>query len=186
MQGYYKQPDATRQAIDVEGWFHTGDIGDIDAEGFLRITDRKKELIVTAGGKNIAPQPIQNLAKQSRYVLEAVLIGDKRAFPILLIVPAFDLLERWATSKQLKWQTREQLIALPEVQALFDEEVMRKLEGLARYETPKKIVLLEREFDLNQGEITPKLSVRRRIVEEHFRDKIEGAYAEKEPAATRS
>lgn len=186
MQGYYKQPEATREVIDAEGWFHTGDIGDIDADGFLRITDRKKELIVTAGGKNIAPQPIQNLAKQSRYVGEAVLIGDKRAFPILLIVPSFELLERWAHSKQLHWDTRQQLVALPEVQALFDEEVMRKLEGLARYETPKKIVLLEREFDLNQGEVTPKLSVRRRVVEEHFRDKIEDAYADKEAAAARS
>ncbi|HET9439012.1 MAG TPA: long-chain fatty acid--CoA ligase [Longimicrobiales bacterium] len=183
MQGYYKNPDATREVIDAEGWFHTGDIGDIDNDGFLRITDRKKELIVTAGGKNIAPQPIQNLAKQSRYVGEAVLIGDKRPFPILLIVPAFDLLERWGRSRQLRWDTRADLVALPEVEALYQEEVMRKLEGLARYESPKKIVLLEREFDLNAGEITPKLSVRRRVVEEHFRAQIESAYADKDIAA---
>ena len=180
MQGYYKNPAATREVIDAEGWFHTGDIGDIDADGFLRITDRKKELIVTAGGKNIAPQPIQNLAKQSRYVGEALLIGDKRPFPVLLVVPAFDLLERWAHSHQLKWQSRAELIGLPEVQALYQEEVLRKLSELARYETPKKIILLEREFDLNQGEVTPKLSVRRRVVEEHFRAQIERAYAESE------
>ncbi|HEY0672832.1 MAG TPA: long-chain fatty acid--CoA ligase [Longimicrobiales bacterium] len=184
MQGYYKNPEATRDVIDAEGWFHTGDIGDIDHDGFLRITDRKKELIVTAGGKNIAPQPIQNLAKQSRYVAEAVLIGDKRPFPILLIVPAFDLLERWGHSRQLRWDTRADLVALPEVQALYQEEIMRKLEGLARYESPKKIVVLEREFDLNAGEITPKLSVRRRVVEEHFRAQIESAYADKETAAS--
>jgi long-chain acyl-CoA synthetase len=182
MQGYFNNPAATREAIDAEGWFHTGDIGDIDADGFLRITDRKKELIVTAGGKNIAPQPIQNLAKQSRYVGEAVLIGDKRPFPVLLIVPAFELLERWAQSRQLKWQTREELVRLSEVQALYEEEVLRKLEGLARYEAPKKIILLPREFDLNRGEITPKLSVRRRVVEEAFREQIENAYADKETA----
>ncbi len=180
MQGYYKNQAATREVIDAEGWFHTGDIGDIDADGFLRITDRKKELIVTAGGKNIAPQPIQNLAKQSRYVGEAVLIGDKRPFPILLVIPAFDLLKRWANSQQLKYSDQSQLVALPEVQALYQEEVMRKLSGLARYETPKKIILLERELDLNAGEITPKLSVRRRVVEDHFRDRIENAYADGE------
>ena len=178
MLGYYKNQAATREIIDAEGWFHTGDIGDIDTDGFLRITDRKKELIVTAGGKNIAPQPIQNRAKQSRYVMEAVLIGDKRPFPILLVVPAFELLERWAGSRQLKYADRAQLVGLPEVQALFDEEVTRHLSDLARYETPKKIIVLERELDLNQGEITPKLSVRRRVVEEHFRDRIEGAYAD--------
>ena len=182
MQGYYKNPAATREVIDAEGWFHTGDIGDIDADGFLRITDRKKELIVTAGGKNIAPQPIQNLAKQSRYVAEALLIGDKRPFPVLLVVPAFELLERWAHSRQLKWQTRAELIGLSEVQALYQEEVLRKLSALARFETPKKIILLEREFDLDQGEITPKLSVRRRVVEEHFHAQIERAYAEGERA----
>lgn len=178
MLGYYKNPTATREVIDAEGWFHTGDIGDIDADGFLRITDRKKELIVTAGGKNIAPQPIQNRAKQSRYVGEAVLIGDKRPFPILLVIPAFDLLERWAHSHHLKFANRAQLVALPEVQALYEEEVLRKLDDLARYETPKKIIVLERELDLNEGEITPKLSVRRRVVEDHFRALIESAYAD--------
>jgi long-chain acyl-CoA synthetase len=109
---------------------------------------------------------------------EALLIGDKRPFPVLLVVPAFELLERWAQSRQLKWSTRGELIALPEVAALYQEEVMRKLGGLARFETPKKIILLEREFSLDQGEVTPKLSVRRRVVEEHFRAQIERAYAD--------
>ena len=180
MKGYYKNDAATAEVIDAEGWFHTGDIGDIDADGFLRITDRKKELIVTAGGKNIAPQPIQNRAKQSRYVAEAVMIGDKRPFPIMLIVPSFELLEKWASSKQVQWKTREELVAHPEVQALYHDEVMRKLDDLARFETPKKVIVLPREFDLDKGEITPKLSVRRRVVEEHFKQQIEGAYAEKD------
>jgi long-chain acyl-CoA synthetase len=183
MRGYYKNDAATKEIIDAEGWFHTGDIGDVDADGFLSITDRKKELIVTAGGKNIAPQPIQNLAKQSRYVGEAVLIGDKRPFPVLLVVPAFTLLERWAKSHQLNYQTHEQLVNLPEVATLYEEEVLHRLDGLARYETPKKLIILPREFDLNAGEITPKLSVRRKVVEEHFRDRIEAAYAAKEAPA---
>jgi long-chain acyl-CoA synthetase len=178
MPGYYKNPEATREVIDAEGWFHTGDIGDIDGDGFLRITDRKKELIVTAGGKNIAPQPIQNRAKQSRYVGEAVLIGDKRKYTVLLVIPAFDLLERWARGRQLQFANRAELVKLPEVQALYDEEVMRRFSDLARYEQPKKIIILERELDLNAGEITPKLSVRRRVVEERFRDEIERAYAD--------
>ncbi len=180
MKGYYNDPEGTRAVIDSEGWFHTGEIGDIDADGFLTITDRKKEIIVTAGGKNIVPQPIQNAAKQSRYVAEALMVGDKRPFPILLIIPAFELLERWARSKQLTWQTPAELVALPEVQALYQEEVTRQLQGFARYELPKKYIVLERELDLNKGEITPKLSVRRRVVEDHFREKIESAYADKE------
>ena len=182
MQGYYKNDEATREVIDSEGWLHTGDIGDIDADGFLSITDRKKELIVTAGGKNIAPQPIQNRAKQSRYVAEAVLIGDKRSFPVMLIVPAFNLLERWAQHHQLKYQTREELVAMPQVMKLYTEEVSSKFDGLARYELPKKLIILHREFDLNAGEITPKLSVRRKVIEQHFADQIEAAYADKEHA----
>jgi long-chain acyl-CoA synthetase len=182
MQGYYKNDEATRDVIDSEGWFHTGDIGDIDADGYLSITDRKKELIVTAGGKNIAPQPIQNRAKQSRYVAEAVMIGDKRSFPVMLIVPAFNLLERWAQSQQLKYQTREELVEMPQVTKLYADEILPRFEGLARYELPKKFIILHREFDLNAGEITPKLSVRRKVIEEHFADKIEAAYADKENA----
>lgn len=178
MKGYYKNPEATGEVIDVDGWFHTGDIGDLDADSFLRITDRKKELIVTAGGKNIAPGPIQNTAKQSRFVADAVMIGDKRPFPILLIVPNFDTLGAWATQNQIKATTHGELATNPRVQAKIEEEVNQRLQGLARYEMPKKIMVLPREFDLAKGEVTPKLSVRRRVVEMNFSEGIEALYAE--------
>lgn len=181
MKGYYKNEAATREVIDAEGWFHTGDIGIIDADGYLAITDRKKDLIVTAGGKNIAPAPIQNSAKTSRFVADAVMIGDKRPYTILLVVPNFATLEAWAAANNIR-KERAQLIKDPAVQARMEEEVMKRLEGYARFEMPKKVLLLPREFDLDRGEITPKLSVRRHVVAESFKAEIEALYAEAPPA----
>jgi len=181
MKGYYKNPDATMQAIDADGWFHTGDIGDMDDDGYLRITDRKKELIVTAGGKNIAPQPIENLAKLSRFVAEAMLVGDRRPFPIMLVVPNFQALESWAKSEGLRWSTRSELVSLPRVQDKMVGEVTQRLAGLARYELPKKFYLVDREFDLLKDEVTPSMKLKRKIVEQNFRDAIEALYAGAKP-----
>jgi long-chain acyl-CoA synthetase len=178
MKGYFNNPDATREVIDPDGWFHTGDIGTIDADGFLRITDRKKDLIVTAGGKNIAPAPIQNAAKLSRFVADAVVIGDKRPYPILLVVPNFDTLTAWAQLQHIPTSDHAQLVADARVQAKIEEEVMHRLSEFARYEKPKKILVLPREFELAAGEVTPKLSVRRHIVEKSFGPAIEALYAE--------
>ncbi|MGQ0561746.1 MAG: AMP-dependent synthetase/ligase, partial [Gemmatimonadota bacterium] len=181
MKGYYNQPDATREMIDAEGWFHTGDIGHIDEDDFLVITDRKKDLIVTAGGKNIAPAPIQNSVKLSRFVADAVMIGDKRPFPILLVVPDFALLASWAAQQNIATTDRGELVRNAAVHAKIEDEVKRRLEGLARYEVPKKILVLPREFDLTKGEITPKLSVRRHVVEKNYQAEIEALYAEARP-----
>lgn len=180
MQGYYRKPEATAEAIDAEGWFHTGDIGEIDQDGYLRITDRKKDIIVTAGGKNIAPQPIENRVKASKYVLNAVMLGDRRKFPILLVVPNLAALRDWASSRGLTVASDAELLDHPETEALMEREIGRHLEDLASFERPKRVVLIERDFSIESGELTPSLKVRRRVVEEHYRERIETVYAEAE------
>lgn len=175
MKGYYNRPDATAEAIDSEGWFHTGDVGVLE-DGFLRITDRKKDIIVTAGGKNIAPQPIENRIKTNKYVSQAVMIGDKRKFPIVLIVPNWDNLEKWAALKNIIWTDRKQLLEMPTIQAKMDKEVRKTIEGLASFETPKKIGLLEHDFSIERGELTPKLSVKRKVIDTQYRALIDSLY----------
>jgi long-chain acyl-CoA synthetase len=177
MLGYYNKPDASRAAIDADGWFHTGDIGEI-TDGYLRITDRKKDLIVTAGGKNIAPQPIENSVRQNRYVSQAVMIGDRRRFPAMLIVPNFDQLELWARHKGIAWTDRQDLIAKGDVKVKMEREVLGDLHGLAGFEMPKKVVLLEHDFSIERGELTPTLKVKRRVVDEHYKAVIDHMYAD--------
>lgn len=178
MAGYFNKPDATKDAIDSDGWFHTGDIGVIDAEGFLRITDRKKDIIVTAGGKNIAPQPIENRVKTNRFILNAVMIGDRRKFPLMLVVPNMDNIRTWAATKALVTGTNEELIKLPEVHEKIDREVKKTLRDLAHFEMPKKVVLIEKDFTIEGGELTPTLKVKRRVVEKNYANQIEGAYSD--------
>ncbi len=181
MQGYLNKPDATREAIDAEGWFHTGDIGRID-DGFIRITDRKKDLIVTAGGKKIAPQPIENLAKTNKYVSQAVMIGDRRKYPAMLVVPNFEQLEKWAKLRNIIWTDRAQLLAMPTINAKMKKELGDTLMGLASFETPKKVGLLVHDFTVESGELTPTLKVRRRIIETKYRDLIDSLYDSSEHA----
>jgi long-chain acyl-CoA synthetase len=177
MKGYYRDEDATRAAIDPDGWFHTGDIGALDGDSFLRITDRKKDLLVTAGGKNIAPQPIQNAAKTSRFVSEALLIGDRRPYPVLLVVPNFENVQTWARLHDVSG-TVDELVRNPDVCARVQRDVESRLSEFARYEKPKKVLLLPRELSLDRGEITPTLKVKRKVVEDHFAPEIEAVYAE--------
>lgn len=183
MQGYYKLPEETSQTVDAEGWLHTGDIGEVDSDGYLKITDRKKELLKTAGGKYIAPQPIEGMVKRNKFVVNAVLYGDRRKYPIILVVPNFDTLERWARERSLSYGTHAELIQLPDVQAKVEREVMSMLHELAKFETPKKVVLLENDFSIESGELTPTLKVKRRVVEKRYKDLIDATYAAGDPIA---
>ena len=179
MCGYFNKPQATAEAIDEDGWFHTGDIGIIDADGYLSITDRKKDLIVTAGGKNIAPQPIEILARTSKFVSSAVMIGDRRPFPIMLVVPNPAQVKGWVEHKGLPDGELEQLLDHPAVRQKIEREVRMTLRDLAQFEMPKKLLILPKDFTVEAGELTPTLKVRRRIVEEHNRPAIEALYLEK-------
>ena len=180
MKGYYHKPEATREVLTNDGWFSTGDIGTLD-DGFVRITDRKKDLIKTSGGKYLAPQPIENRVKMNKYVAEAVLIGESRKFPSLLIVPNFEHLEKWAALRNIIWTDRAQLLQMPTIQAKMEKEVSEAYAGLARFETPKKIALLEHEFSIDGGELTPSLKVRRKFVDKKYKATIDKLYEEPAP-----
>ena len=178
MKGYFNRPDDTRAVLEPDGWLHTGDIGVLDADNFLSITDRKKDIIVTAGGKNIAPQPIENAIKTNKFVTEAVMIGDRRKYPVVLVVPNFDNLEKWARYKGVPFEDHAQLVAHPMVIAKMHREVLGGLTNLARYETPKKVGLLAHEFSIEHGELTPTLKVKRRIVDKRYREMIDSLYGD--------
>jgi len=179
MRGYFGKPDATAEALEPDGWFHTGDIGLLDAEGYLRITDRKKDLIVTAGGKNIAPQPIEKLVKGSKYVSNAVMLGDRRPFPVMLVVPNAEALRAWAARHGLPADDVERLAVTPEAHAKLEREVRKMLRDLAQFEMPKKFLILARDFSVEAGELTPTLKIRRRVVEDRHRAAIEALYADR-------
>ncbi len=177
MQGYWNRPELTKDAIDPEGWFHTGDVGEFDESGALFITDRIKDLIVTAGGKNIAPQPIELHVTASPYVAQAVMIGDRRPYPVMLVAPDWDSLKDWAGANGIDISNRERAVQDARVQSFFEQEVGRRLEGFARFEAPKKLRLLAAEFNLEAGTLTPTLKVRRQVVEKLYRTLIEELYA---------
>ncbi len=178
MKGYYRSEEATAEAIEDDGWFHTGDIGELDEDGFLRITDRKKDIIVTSGGKNVAPQPIENRLKTNPFVEQLVMVGDRRKFVALLVVPAFDPLEAWARSNGVRYSSREGLLRDPEVHEKMEEELLDRLDGIASYETPKKLALLGEEFTIENGMLTPSLKIKRSVVQERFDHVIDGFYSE--------
>jgi long-chain acyl-CoA synthetase len=178
MKGYFKKPEATAEAIEKDGFFHTGDIGFVDPDGFLHITDRKKDIIVTSGGKNIAPQPIENRLKTSKFFTEVVMIGNKRNFASALVVPNFEALDGWAKGKGLSALPREELVKRPEVLAWYQALVNEMTGDLAQFEKIKKIALLPRELTQEAGEITPTLKVKRRVVEEKYKATIDAMYGE--------
>ena len=182
MRGYYHKDEATLEAFTADGWFRTGDIGHLDADGFLTITDRKKELFKTSGGKYIAPSPIEQLIRSSRFVSQAVLIGNERKFPAALIVPNFEMLESYASLKELDINTPDEFCRHPRILDLFSRQIGGIIAGLSQFEKVKKFALLERELTVESGELTPTLKVRRRIIDERYRDLIDEIYGNAESA----
>ncbi len=184
MKGYWNLPEATAEVLDSEGWFHTGDIGEIDAEGFLRITDRKKELIINAYGKNVAPAPIENSLKNSRFIGQAVVLGDRRKFLSALLVPDFEALRPWADRQGIGAGSNQDLIADARVRALIANEVETVNSGLASFEKIVAWDLLPDEWTLETGELTPTMKVKRRVINQKYGDVIERLYAESEAKAS--
>jgi len=178
MRGYYNKPEETRAVFTSDGWFKTGDVGALDKDGFLRITDRKKELFKTSGGKYIAPQPIESAIKGSRFVNQVVLIGAERKFPAALIVPVWEQLESYCKLKGISVASRSELCSHPRIIDLIQRQIDALTPNLAKYERIKKIALLENEFTIEGGELTPTLKVKRRVIDEKYRDVIERLYQE--------
>jgi long-chain acyl-CoA synthetase len=181
-QGYWNRPEETKAAL-VDGWFKTGDIGNIDADGYLSVTDRKKDLIKTSGGKFIAPQPIENSLKLNALVGVAAVLGDKRKFPAVMISPNFASLEEWARGNNIHFSSRAELIANSRVQNLYNEIVEGINQNLARFEKLKRVLLVPDEFSIDNGVLTPTLKVRRRVLEERYRRQIDELYAQAEVGA---
>lgn len=178
-KGYWNNPQETDNAF-TEDWFKTGDIGHIDADGFLSVTDRKKDLIKTSGGKFIAPQPLENSLKHNALVAEAVVLGDKRKFPAVLIAPYFQLLEEWARANHIAFSSRQELVTQPRVLELYEGIVAELNRDLARFEQLKKVVLIAEEFSAENGTLTASMKLRRKVVEERYRERIEAMYGEAE------
>jgi long-chain acyl-CoA synthetase len=178
MQGYYKNPEATREVMTPDGWLCTGDIGHVDQDGYLYITDRKKDLIKTAAGKFVAPQPIENVLKTSPYILNAMVVGDKRKFIAALIVPNPTTVAARLADEGLKLSSNSELAAHPSAHALIEDEIKRLTAHLAQYETIKRFALLPEDFTFDSGTLTFTLKLKRRVVEEKYRKVIESLYAD--------
>jgi long-chain acyl-CoA synthetase len=176
MKGYFKDPEATREAIDGDGWLHTGDIGEIDEDGFLKITDRKKDLIVTAGGKNIAPQRVERVMRTSHFIGQVVAYGDRKKYVSALITLDPDGIREYAAKVGLGSDDPEVLVNKPEVRELIEREVAERNRLLASFETIKKYCLLARDFSIEAGEMTPSLKIKRKVVVDKYRDELEALY----------
>jgi long-chain acyl-CoA synthetase len=184
MQGYYKRPEDTAEVL-RDGWLHTGDVGHLDADGYLTITDRKKDIIVTSGGKNIAPAPIEQRLKSSPLVAEAVLVGDRRNYPAILIIPDFAMLEEHLRMAGAASGTKEQLVARRDVQALYQVLLDVINIDLAQFEKIKRFALLPQELTVEGGELTPTMKIRRKVIEQRWAAVIEQLYC-REPAGGQS
>lgn len=176
MLGYYNKEAETKEVLDDDGWFHTGDIGVISEDGMLTITDRKKNILVTSGGKNIAPAPIENALVTQKYVEQVMVIGDKRKFCSAVIVPSFEALETWAKANDVSYSNPSELVQNPQVKALLQSDVDKVNKQLASYESIKKFILCDKLFSIEDGTLTPSLKIKRKVVIEKMKDEIDKLY----------
>jgi len=186
MLGYYHKDAATKAAFTDDGWFKTGDIGEIDDDGFLKITDRKKELFKTSGGKYIAPSPIEQMLRSSRFVNQAVLVGNERKFPAALIVPNMEMLESYAKLKEIDISSEDEYYTNPLILDLFTRQIEAMTPGLSKFEKVKRFALLKQELTIESGELTPTLKVKRRVVDEKYKDVIDKIFRDAEKSPPRS
>jgi long-chain acyl-CoA synthetase len=178
MMGYYKRPDLTAETIDTDGWFHTGDIGELVDGQFLKITDRKKEIFKTSGGKYIAPQLMENKYKESRFIEQIIVIGENRKHPAALVVPSFEFLKQWCEQKGVPFSSKAEVIKNPTVIARYQQEIDGKNESFGKWEQVKKFELLPAEFTIDGGEITPTLKLKRKEILRKYAAIIEKIYAD--------
>jgi len=178
-KGYWNRPEETANALS-ERWFKTGDIGNIDADGYLSVTDRKKDLIKTSGGKFIAPQPIENSLKLNPLVGTAAIVGDKRKFAFVIVSPNFTALEDWACAHEISFSSRAELVANPQIVKLYQDVVEAVNQNLARFEKLKRVMLVADEFTIANGALTPTMKLRRRVIEDRYRRQIDELYAKAE------
>jgi long-chain acyl-CoA synthetase len=176
MLGYYNNPEATKEVIDENGWFHTGDIGMLEEGKYLRITDRKKEIFKTSGGKYIAPQLIENKLKESPFIEQVMIVGENQKFAGALIVPAFQYIKEWGQKKNIRLNTFDDIIVNEAVQSKIKEEVQRVNKQLGNYEQVKKFELIPGEWSIVSGEMTPKLSIKRKFIKEKYKSLIDKIY----------
>jgi long-chain acyl-CoA synthetase len=181
MLGYFQSPEATREVLSEDGWFSTGDIGYLDKDNYLFITDRKKDMLKTAAGKFVAPQPIENALKTSPYILNAMVVGDKRKFIVALLVPNVATVTAKAAGQGIRFASSAELAAHPWVKSLLEAEVKRLTANLAQYETIKRFALLPDDFTFDNGALTFTMKLKRRVVEQHYHEVIESLYADAEP-----
>ncbi len=178
MMGYYKRQDLTDEVLDKDGWFHTGDIGEMVEDQYLRITDRKKEIFKTSGGKYIAPQIMENKFKESRFIEQIIVVGEFKKHPSALVVPSFEFLEDWCKRKEIKYSSRADMLANPRVIDRYQEEIDEHNEDFGKWEKIKQFRLLDDEFTVENKMVTPTLKLKRKVIHEKYHDLIEGIYAE--------
>ena len=176
--GYYKNEEATKEAFDADGYFKTGDIGELTADGFLKITDRKKEMFKTAGGKYVAPQVIENKLMESTFIAQVMVIGENKKFPSALIIPNFEVLEKWAKQKNISFKDHEELAKNPLVKEKYEAEIKNLSNDFGQWEKVKQPQILAKEWTINAGELTPKLSLKRKVILKNNAELIDNLYQE--------